>query len=329
MRAFFVVAIILLVGVFLSFSASAATTHACTLTKPILINYGTVSSVVVNTTPQSQTFNIQISCPIVLAIAAPGSIIIAYTSATTASNSRATLTSSTTDTIPVQLTCTSQTCTTATEMKVADSKSIPSSTFLGLLANKQYSLPFTLSTIPQSVAAGSYATSITLTVTWNICTAGILVLCSDNDTGSDTLVIPISLNVTNDCATITAPDINFGSAPVAGSFSTQSGIVTLVCTKGATYTVGINDGQNSSGGVRNMSYTNSGTTNLLSYDIYQSTTNNRWGSVGSQRWGSASATTTSTDTMTKTYNYTAKIFPNQNTPPAGTYNDTLVVDVAF
>ncbi|MDN5971065.1 MAG: spore coat U domain-containing protein, partial [Enterobacterales bacterium] len=77
MRAFFVVAIILLAGVFLSFSASAATTHACTLTKPILINYGTVSSVVVNTTPQSQTFNIQISCPIVLAIAAPGSIIIA------------------------------------------------------------------------------------------------------------------------------------------------------------------------------------------------------------------------------------------------------------
>ena len=222
--------------------------------------------------------------------------------------------------------CITPICTSATEISVNGTQSIPSSTFLGLLANKQYSLPFTLSTVAQSVAAGSYATSITLTVTWDICTAGALVLCLNNDTGSDTLVIPVTLNVTNDCATITAPDIIFGSAPVAGSFSTQSGTITLVCTKSATYTVGISDGQNASGGVRNML---NGAANLLSYDIYQSTSNNRWGSVGSQRWSSTAATTTSPDTMTKTYSYTAKIFPTQNTPPAGVYNDTLVVDVAF
>lgn len=326
MRAIIAVIIILLGGGFLSFSASAATTHDCTLTKPIIVNYGTVSSVVVSSTPQSQTFNIQISCPIVLAIAAPGSIVVAYTSATTTSGSRALLTSSTTDTIPLRLMCITPICTSATEISVNGTQSIPSSTFLGLLANKQYSLPFTLSTVAQSVAAGSYATSITLTVTWDICTAGALVLCLNNDTGSDTLVIPVTLNVTNDCATITAPDINFGSAPVAGSFSTQSGTITLVCTKSATYTVGISDGQNTSGGVRNML---NGAANLLSYDIYQSTSNNRWGSVGSQRWSSTAATTTSPDTMTKTYSYTAKIFPTQNTPPAGVYNDTLVVDVAF
>ncbi|TBL37711.1 SCPU domain-containing protein [Hafnia alvei] len=326
MRAIIAVIIILLGGGFLSFSASAATTHDCTLTKPIIVNYGTVSSVVVSATPQSQTFNIQISCPIVLAIAAPGSIVVAYTSATTTSGSRAILTSSTTDTIPLRLMCITPICTSATEISVNGTQSIPSSTFLGLLTNKQYSLPFTLSTVAQSVAAGSYATSITLTVTWDICTAGALVLCLNNDTGSDTLVIPVTLNVTNDCATITAPDINFGSAPVAGSFSTQSGTITLVCTKSATYTVGISDGQNASGGVRNML---NGVANLLSYDIYQSTSNNRWGSVGSQRWSSTAATTTSPDTMTKTYSYTAKIFPTQNTPPAGVYNDTLVVDVAF
>lgn len=326
MRAIIAVIIILLGGGFLSFSASAATTHDCTLTKPIIVNYGTVSSVVVSSTPQSQTFNIQISCPIVLAIAAPGSIVVAYTSATTTSGSRALLTSSTTDTIPLRLMCIPPICTSATEISVNGTQSIPSSTFLGLLTNKQYSLPFTLSTVAQSVAAGSYATSITLTVTWDICTAGALVLCLNNDTGSDTLVIPVTLNVTNDCATITAPDINFGSAPVAGSFSTQSGTITLVCTKSATYTVGISDGQNASGGVRNML---NGAANLLSYDIYQSTSNNRWGSVGSQRWSSTAATTTSPDTMTKTYSYTAKIFPTQNTPPAGVYNDTLVVDVAF
>ena len=30
-----------------------------------------------------------------------------------------------------------------------------------------------------------------------------------------------------------------------------------------------------------------------------------------------------------TYNYTAKVLTNQATPPAGTYTDTLIVDVAF
>lgn len=327
MRAIIHLIFILCGGLLFSSTASALTTHDCTLTKPVLINYGSQSSVVVNTTSQTQVFNVQISCPIVLAIAAPGSIGITYTKSTTTSGSRALLTNGTTDSIPIQLVCVTPTCSPAVEIGVTGTQSIPSSTFLGLLTNQQYSLPLSVNTIVgQSVAAGTYSTSLTVTISWNICTAGALVLCINNDTGTDTLVIPVTLVVTNDCATITAPDINFGSAPVAGSFSSQANTITLVCTKGATYTVGINDGLHASGGVRNML---NGTTNLLSYDIYQSTSNNRWGSVGSQRWSSTTATTTSTDTMTKTYNYVAKIFPNQTTPPAGLYTDTLIVDVAF
>ncbi|MEG1350021.1 MAG: spore coat U domain-containing protein, partial [Hafnia sp.] len=79
-------------GVLFSSTASALTTHDCTLTKPVLINYGSQSSVVVNTTSQTQVFNVQISCPIVLAVAAPGSIGITYTKSTTTSGSRALLT---------------------------------------------------------------------------------------------------------------------------------------------------------------------------------------------------------------------------------------------
>ena len=50
-------------GVLFSSTASALTTHDCTLTKPVLINYGSQCSVVVNTTSQTQVFNVQISCP--------------------------------------------------------------------------------------------------------------------------------------------------------------------------------------------------------------------------------------------------------------------------
>ncbi|WP_321572997.1 spore coat U domain-containing protein [Hafnia alvei] len=304
------------------------TAHAlCTLTKPVIVNYGTQSSVVVNATSQSQTINIQLTCTTVLNIAAPGFINVNFASATPANTPRALLTSSTTtDTIPIQLNCIPRTCTPAKEIQVADTAAVSSATLLTLLSNTQYTLPFTIQTvIGQSVAAGTYTASLNLNISWSICTVGAVGICAIPDPGSDTLSIPITLIVANDCATITAPDINFGSAPVAGSFSTQSGTITLVCTKSATYTVGISDGQNASGGVRNML---NGAANLLSYDIYQSTSNNRWGSVGSQRWSSTAATT-SPDTMTKTYSYTAKIFPTQNTPPAGVYNDTLVVDVAF
>ena len=69
--------------------------------------------------------------------------------------------------------------------------------------------------------------------------------------------------------------------------------------------------------------------NFMSYDIYKEATSNRWGSSGSERWASASSSQVSTDGLLRTYNYTAKVLTSQATPPAGTYTDTLIVDVAF
>ena len=53
------------------------------------------------------------------------------------------------------------------------------------------------------------------------------------------------------------------------------------------------------------------------------------GSSGSERWASASSSQVSTDGLLRTYNYTAKVLTSRATPPAGTYTDTLIVDVAF
>ena len=69
--------------------------------------------------------------------------------------------------------------------------------------------------------------------------------------------------------------------------------------------------------------------NFLSYDIYKEATTNRWGGSGAERWTSATASQVSTDGLLRTYNYTAKVLTSQTTPPAGTYTDTLIVDVAF
>lgn len=69
--------------------------------------------------------------------------------------------------------------------------------------------------------------------------------------------------------------------------------------------------------------------NRLSYEIYKASTTNRWGSVGTERWTSSASSSTSSDGLLRTYNYTTVVLPSQSTPPAGTYTDTVVVDIAF
>ncbi|HGJ5875481.1 MAG TPA: spore coat protein U domain-containing protein [Arsenophonus sp.] len=47
----------------------------------------------------------------------------------------------------------------------------------------------------------------------------------------------------------------------------------IICTKGSLYNFSINNGVNAVNNVRNMK----NGSNLISYDIYQGITNNRWG----------------------------------------------------
>lgn len=143
----------------------------------------------------------------------------------------------------------------------------------------------------------------------------------------DTVATTMQLNltVTNDCITINAPNVNFGSAPLVKNFPAISQAVSIICTKGSSYTVGINNGSYANGNVRNMASGN----NRLSYEIYKASTTNRWGSVGTERWTSSASSSTSSDGLLRTYNYTAVVLPSQSTPPAGTYTDTVVVDIAF
>jgi spore coat protein U-like protein len=133
------------------------------------------------------------------------------------------------------------------------------------------------------------------------------------------------MTVTNDCSAMTTPNVNFNSAPVVQSFPTVSQAIAVTCTKGSSYTIGINNGTYPNNNVRNMA---SGS-NRMSYDIYKGATSNRWGSSGSERWASSDSSQVSTDGLLRTYNYTAKVLTTQTTPPAGTYTDTLIVDIAF
>ena len=204
---------------------------------------------------------------------------------------------------------------------------------LGLIAGPgTKTVPLYLSSITGSnVAAGLYTETLNIAWNWNYCSGiGIGSVCLGRDIGNAVATLTVSMIVTNDCQ-ITAPNISFGSAPVISGFTAVTGqTINIACTKGSAYTVGLSDGQNplSAGGRRRMI---SGS-NYLAYDIFKSAGTTRWGSVGAARRASSTAEVNPGNglgTGSQVFNYNAKIYSDQTTPPAGTYLDNVVLDVGF
>ncbi len=204
---------------------------------------------------------------------------------------------------------------------------------LGLIAGPgTKTVPLYLSSITGSnVAAGLYTETLNIAWNWNYCSGiGIGGVCLGRDIGNAVATLTVSMIVTNDCQ-ITAPNISFGSAPVISGFTAVTGqTINIACTKGSAYTVGLSDGQNplSAGGRRRMISGN----NYLAYDIFKSAGATRWGSVGAARRASSTAEVNPGNglgTGSQVFNYNAKIYSDQTTPPAGTYLDNVVLDVGF
>lgn len=298
---------------------------ACTATMQNA-SFGTQSSFVINNTVQSTSANLVVTCGAVLAsLLTTDTISAKLNSASSSSGTQAAMKNTVnTDLEPINM-CKASNCATTTP--IGSTINYSSTDLLNLLGGNVFTIPiYFQTTTGQNLSAGTYNVTLNLTINWNICgLLGIGNICLNPQVGSTTLSPVVSLIVTNDCSTITAPNINFGSAPLVSSFPSVAQTISITCTKGSTYNVGINNGVNAVNSVRNMA----NGSNLISYDIYQGTTTTRWGSSGSQLWASANSTTISADQLTRTYNYTAQILTGQNTPTSGNYTDTLVVSVAF
>ena len=205
---------------------------------------------------------------------------------------------------------------------------------LGLLSNPVVakSVPIYLSTtIGSNVAAGIYSETLNIFWNWDYCRDyGGGGSCQGRDINSGSTSLTVNMTVDNDC-TITAPNISFGSASIVSSFATVTGqTINLACTKGSAYTVGLDDGQHAVGvgGRRRMILGG----NYLAYDIFKSAGTTRWGSVSTARRASSDAEVNPGNglgTGSQIFNYTAKIYTDQSTPPPGTYLDSVVLDVGF
>ncbi|WP_448309356.1 Csu type fimbrial protein [Pantoea sp. PGP6] len=296
-------------------------------------SFGSVTTFVANSTVSAVTTNANVNCGAGAALSLLGNNQITFqlTGATNSNGTRGILKRSGdtgSDNVPVRL-CTDSAC--ATELTVGGTPFVYGSQTLinlaGLLGSLNFTIPIYLRTVPgQVVAAGTYQVTLNMAVTYRICTSiAIGNLCLSEQTGSGVITITVTAILTNDCTTITAPNISFGSAPLVGSFSSVSQTINVLCSKGSTYTVGLSNGSYPVGSVRNMA---SGA-NRLSYEIYKSTTSNRWGPGGTERWSSTTSSAVSADGLTRGFNYTARVLTSQNTPPAGNYSDSVVVDLSF
>lgn len=202
---------------------------------------------------------------------------------------------------------------------------------LGLLGGSSYSLPMTLRTQTgdYNLAAGTYTDQLSVSWNWNVCSGvNLLFICLGRSTGSGTAVVNLRLEVSKDCV-IEAPDLDFGSAPLVVGFNSVTQTISIRCTKDALYSVGLSDGSYADGGQRRMAADGQ----YLAYELYKSITgSDRWGASGSERRSSESADQNPgayTGTLTQGFIYRAEILSGQSTPPAGTYIDMIVVDVAF
>lgn len=249
------------------------------------------------------------------------------------------LTGPTGQTIPFTLSSTSG----GAAVPVGTEINFTTTTLLNLFTGPNSSIPLYFSaTKTTGLAAGTYTGTVNLRWYFSVCKTGALGVCltssdspganppSDWGTGVP-VAISVTLNVQNDCQ-ITAPDLAFGAAPLVGSFSVVTRTISVRCSLGAAYTVGLDNGQNFSS-TRRMRQ--GSTSSYLSYEIYRgsSISNGRWGSaIAGERRSSANADTNPGihDASTlQGFTYSANINPAQATPAAGSYTDIIIIDIAF
>lgn len=230
-------------------------------------------------------------------------------------------------------------------LTVGSFQNLSSLSLVSLFAGTNSSVPLYIRTTPTTgLRAGTYTGFIDLRWYYSVCQLGVAVclaydaspgfvrpvpLVTPINFGTGTAVrITIQMRIENDCI-IQAPQLDFGSAPIAGSFNPVTRTILIRCSAGSAYSVGLDNGTHAQGNVRRMQ---SGS-NYLAYEIYKSATSpDRWGAVGSERRASSTADVNAGvyDSLTnQSFTYRAAIDPAQASPPAGSYSDRIRVDVEF
>ncbi|TXH06360.1 MAG: spore coat U domain-containing protein [Nevskiaceae bacterium] len=152
--------------------------------------------------------------------------------------------------------------------------------------------------------------------------AAVVLLTQPAMAATTSTTMAVTATVTTSCIVAATPVVFGNYAPTATSDTAATGTITVTCTTGTAYKVGLDAGAASGATVttRKMS---SGA-NLLAYGLYQDAGH-------STNWGN----TPGTDTVNKTATVTPDVItvygllPKQQNVSAGAYTDTVNVTVNY
>ena len=133
----------------------------------------------------------------------------------------------------------------------------------------------------------------------------------------------VRITITTECKLVSASDLDFGSHGVIDANLDSTSAISVQCTTGTPYNVGIGLGTGSGASLTARLMTGPGAA-TVSYNLYRDVNHtNVWG------------TTVLTDTVSGTGNGAVQpitVFgrvPPQSTPGAGAYSDTVAVTVTY
>lgn len=137
--------------------------------------------------------------------------------------------------------------------------------------------------------------------------------------------VPFTVQASYDGAcTVTATNMDFGARGVLDNAVDATNTISVTCTSGADYTIGLSGGDAGATDPTQRQMSDPADTEFVAYGIYRD-------SARSQPWGSTIGSDTVAGTGTgSAQSYTAYgRVPAQATPSAQTYSDTVVVTVTY
>lgn len=282
-------------------------------------SFGSVSSLTLQTTPQSVTVTNSFACTGLSALfeLAPNNLLnVTFLTSANASGNTPRLYNAITGTYVPYSICNNTTC--SSNYSLGNTVNWLSNVISALLNSSAANLPITLITHSAvNVPAGVYTDTLTLGWNFSICT-GIFPLCI-YITGAPTTTIAVTLIVVNDCQILSTPDVNFGSAGLPSQFNSVTSDVNVRCTLNANYGVTLTSNNSSDGNWRQLSSNGSSGTHYLQYQVRD--THDNVITTDSQSFvGSGTP---------QSIPYTYVMNPNQPLQPAGTYTDTIIVTVSY
>ena len=150
-----------------------------------------------------------------------------------------------------------------------------------------------------------------------------MVTCGTAMADTDTSSFNVLLQIDEACdVSSTAPDdMDFGTATLLTSDIDQTSTITVLCTTGTTYDIGLSAGANEDSGTRRMT---DGSGHYVNYQLYQDMgRNTAWGDT--VLTNTVSSTGTGDDQVFTVYGRV----PTQTTPQAGSYTDNITVTVTY